>query len=208
MPLPYHFGDESKSRNPRAYPITVAEFLAWLEHFLEVNEIRRFGMFGYSMGARLTLSIAISMWQRVDQLVLYAPDGFHTSIWNRLAVSTTLGHWVFKKVMLGDSLERITQFAKRSKIISKSKADIVGKSIQNRAKRQLVYNTWTGLREVRADLNQFTEAIGQGQIPFEIHIGRYDPVIPFETLDRWSREHSDIVTQYAYEKGHNLLARN
>lgn len=69
-------------------PLEKKEWNEIFRHFLRENNIERFSLLGFSMGAKFALACAEAQPEKVDALFLLAPDGIRTNLWYAMATST------------------------------------------------------------------------------------------------------------------------
>src|SRR5690606_1492944 len=61
--------------------------------------VDKVSLLGYSMGGRMAMCLTEYYPERVEQLVLLAPDGLQQNIWYRLATHTFCGRLIFHQVI-------------------------------------------------------------------------------------------------------------
>ncbi len=66
-------------------PLTKNFLAGMMSAFLEKEKINQFSLMGFSMGGKMVLSLLEQFPDRVEQLILIAPDGIKTSFWYSLA---------------------------------------------------------------------------------------------------------------------------
>ena len=56
---------------------------------------KKFGLMGYSLGGRIALAVFQHMPDRINKLILLAPDGLKVNFWYWLATQTSTGNRLF-----------------------------------------------------------------------------------------------------------------
>jgi pimeloyl-ACP methyl ester carboxylesterase len=159
------------------------------------------------MGGRIALLLLEKMPEKIQRVVLLAPDGLKVNRWYWLVTQTwagnrlfrwTMGHpgWFFFMLRAGNAL----------KLVNLSIYKFVDYYISNDQVRRDLYTRWTTLRGFRPDLTIVRETIPSKKIPVRLIYGRYDRIIRWERGQQFRRGGPEPYCELIIlPQGHQLL---
>ncbi len=165
-----------------------------------------FGLMGYSMGGRICLSLLQAAPEKVDYLVLIAPDGLKENGWYRFATQVAAGNRLFRFTMeqpgwfLG-----LLKLGRRVGLVNESIMKFVHIYIDDRTMREKIYRAWTTMRHFRPNLVQIKESIRRHRVPVFLLFGRYDRIILAEHGEKFVRGLEGLARMEVLDVGHQLL---
>lgn len=176
-----------------------------VERFLDEHHIDRFSVLGFSMGGKFALATVEAFAERVDKLVLIAPDGVTENFWYRLATSVPLFRKLFRSMVMRPKLyARLANFLHRAGLVNKHVIRFANTQMQSREQRRRVYYSWVVFKDLRFDMKKISETINQHHIGLELFLGEYDRIITLKQvrklLDRVERYHLEVLPE-----GHSKL---
>jgi pimeloyl-ACP methyl ester carboxylesterase len=174
--------------------------------FLEEHQIQRFSLCGFSMGGRVALTTYALAAERVDELILIAPDGIYTNIWNRLATSSALNQFIFRKLTIDQFawLDTIRYWIEKLHLLDKSLLKLYKTQMDDPKLREKLYKTWMLYRELNVSVSQLVELIEKYQTPVSIFAGRYDRIISSRQMEHF-RKRIPHCRFEILEAGHHKL---
>jgi pimeloyl-ACP methyl ester carboxylesterase len=173
--------------------------------FLTDRQIDRFSVVGYSLGGRFALTLAEYFADRIDKLVLMAPDGIQFSRWYGLATQSMVGRAVFQYAMRQlPVLHRVGQGLVRLGLLRPALLRFAEVSLATSAQRQLVYDAWIQFRHIKPDLNRIADELTRRDVHVHLIAGIYDQIVPASYLLRLIRL-LDRYTLTLLPTGHNRL---
>lgn len=186
-------------------PLLTSEWKELLEAFFKAENIEHFDMIGYSMGGRIAMKTLELMTERVDSLLLIAPDGFKINPLYRFASGTVLGKWIYRKLIDNPKpLFWIADTAHKLKLINDKLHRFVYVHLDSQAKRQLVYDAWLIHKKMFPDLKNVAHIVNNGK-RFNMVFGKHDSVI----TPSLGKKMSDIIGSdkhyFEIEAGHQLI---
>ena len=147
--------------------------------FLETQHIRRFSLMGFSLGGRLALTTVEAFADRIDELILIAPDGITRSIWYQLATATRMGRWLFRYVMRHlSAFNQIGHALVRVGLLNRTVMRFAELSLSTTKQRTLVYTVWTQFRLITPDLNAVSTLLNQHSVRVRFFTGAFDRIVP------------------------------
>ncbi|HEY4290785.1 MAG TPA: alpha/beta hydrolase [Puia sp.] len=161
---------------------------------------------GYSMGGRVALHLLQLVPEKIDRLVLLAPDGLQMNPWYWFATQTRPGNrlfrftmehpgWVFFLLRAGNALRWVNPGIYKFAI----------RYIDNLSVRQLLYTRWTTMRGFRPEPELIRNIIRSRKIPVRLLYGRYDRIIRAERGQRFRKGIEDLCSLLLLPTGHHLL---
>jgi pimeloyl-ACP methyl ester carboxylesterase len=201
--LPLH-GDTNW---PEEQLFTPANLVAVIEKIVqqEGNPLT-FTLMGYSMGGRVALQLLERMPQRINRLVLLAPDGLKLNSWYWLATQTSMGNRLFKFVM--DKPQFFTWILKAAhsiKLLNESIYKFVFRFLNDAKRRQQVYTIWTCMRTIKPNLKIIQSHIKAKEIPVSMLYGQYDRIILSKRSVKLTRRIEAYCRVTILPCGHQLL---
>lgn len=191
---------------PKNTPITPEFHQAWIETFLNENTIQRFSMIGYSLGGRLVFQTLQQMPQRVQSLILLAPDGIKKSFWYHYATQNPRGKILFQRTVERPELFfRLVKYLRMMGFVSKKMEKFTHSQFGDREKREKVLHVWNAYSRIVPRVGITKQVLRQYHIPVALFTGKYDPVLNSEIGSILHKGMEDLVTWKVLETGHDLL---
>jgi pimeloyl-ACP methyl ester carboxylesterase len=163
-------------------------------------------LMGYSMGGRLALSLVERIPEKIEKLVLVAPDGVKINIWYWLATQTRLGNTLFRFTMQKPGwFFLIVRLANIFRLVNQSVHKFTARYIDNAKVRNDLYLRWTTLRKFRPDIPKIKQIISQNKIRVRLLYGQYDRIILATTGEQFTKGIEDHCRLVVAPGGHQLL---
>lgn len=202
-----HFHGQSPSYPDRAdVPFTPHELAHFFTAFADSIQKDRITLLGYSLGGRIALSLVECMPQRIDRVLLVAPDGLVTRPWYRILATSTFGRALYRRFVekpilihgLIDGLRKLRLMNDRRYRFLKGQTD-------SKRKRILVRDVWLSYRLIEPNLAVVAAKAEEFRIPIHLFFGTHDRVIPPTTGHNLRKFAPDRITQEELPAGHILL---
>jgi len=173
--------------------------------FLEKENIKKFGVVGFSLGGKFAMITVEAFPSKVTELTLLAPDGIKTSFWYSLATYPVAVRALFKSMILHPNrLYRLTKLLRRLKIVDQGLLRFAESQMDTEEKRRRVYFAWVYFRHLKPDLNQLVSLLNQHATSCRLLIGKYDKVIQAENMKTFVGKIRKIQFD-VIDAGHNDL---
>ncbi len=170
-------------------PLTKDAWKKTVEVFLEKNGVKRFSVAGFSMGGKFALATMESFSEKVDEVILVAPDGIKTSFWYSMATYPPLLRKFFKSMIVHpDRFERMARWLSKLSFIDKGLVRFAEYQMNTEEKRKRVYYSWVVFRKLNFDLNGLARTINHNKISLKLITGKYDKVIPSSDMKTFLRK--------------------
>lgn len=198
----WHHG-ESDYHGP---PLERSEFKKMFQIFLNTNQIAQFSLMGYSLGGRICLELINTFPEQIEEVFLFASDGFKRNLLYRFSTRTLLGNYLFRRVNRDASLFfKAAEFFTSLGILDSKIRDFILKQMGTRDRREKVYKTWRTTSRLWPSLKQVAENSISYTIKINIVMGERDKLIRKEwasKLTRYLPESLFVVSLLA--AGHKL----
>lgn len=178
--LPFH----GQSPPLTAEKLTMADWAAIMEDFLQQNHLSDFSVMGFSMGGKFALATLQLFGARVRSCWLLAPDGITESPWYWLATR----FWLSKKLFhfFISNVARFHQLAKplvAVGLVAKSAVKFAEATLSTPAQRARVYRSWIGFSLIRADMKTIAQIVQHNKTDIRLFLGKYDALLPLHYAD-------------------------
>jgi pimeloyl-ACP methyl ester carboxylesterase len=199
--LPFH----GQTRWNDGLSFTETDLLEIIEQILK-NSKSRFSLLGYSLGGRMALSIYKLIPEKIDKMVLLAPDGLKVNGWYWLATQTWLGNKFFAFTM-----ERprwffaLLRLMNRFSLVNTSIFKFVNHYISDATVRQLLYTRWTTFRKIKPDLHQVKKEINNNGTQVRLLYGQHDRIILSSVGEKFRKGIEKNCSLTIINAGHQVL---
>jgi pimeloyl-ACP methyl ester carboxylesterase len=166
----------------------------------------RLSLLGFSLGGRVALSLYQAIPDRIEKIVLLAPDGLKVNFWYWLSTQTWIGNKVFYFTM-----QNPTWFFGFLKIfnwlglVNSSIFKFVKYYIDNKKVRHELYNRWITLRSLRPNLSKIKSLINQHETRCRLIYGKHDRIILSERGEKFRKGIEEYCSVSVIESGHQVL---
>lgn len=178
-----------------------------IENFLEAKSIDRFSIVGFSLGGKFALATLEILPEKIEEVILIAPDGIKTNFWYGLATYPVILRRYFKSLIIKpSSFFRIISTMNKLKLMDKGILRFAGGQMNTIRSRRKVYYSWVVLRNINFNIKALAEIINQHQIPLSIYIGSFDKIITASNLDHFLKLLNNCKFKIL-NTGHNSLVQ-
>lgn len=183
--LPYH--GKSGGINGNIYHenevITKEIWKEYVEEFLQENQIQNFSIIAFSMGGRFALATVEAFAERVEELILLAPDGITEDPKYILATRYGFARKIFKSVIQNN--RRFHTFVNAlayTSIVHKKVVKFAKMMVDTPQKQAQLYRAWVGFHQLSFNIKKLAELISSQGIIVKIFMGKYDKLLPFHRI--------------------------
>ncbi len=167
-----------------------------------------FSVGGYSMGGRVTLHLYQHLHQRINKLLLIAPDGLKMNGWYWLATQSHPGNRLFRYFMKKPGFFFfVTGMLRKVGLINTGVYNFTRQFLQQDSSRQRLYTIWTTMRRIRPDVTTIIQLLQERGTPVIMIYGQYDKVIRYTTGRDFVRKAGKSVSVHVLPTGHKLLQK-
>ncbi len=187
-------------------PIPPELFKEGVLEFCRQNNIGKFSLMGYSLGGRLVLQLVELIPERINHLLLLAPDGVKKSRWYYFATNHFIGKRLFKRVVYKPKLLfRLVKVFKATGIVKEKMAKFVHSQYGEEEKRLKIFNVWNTYSIITPPVRKVKANIKEHHLKTVIFTGEYDPVLDSQIGHILSTGIEEEVKWVKIKAGHDLL---
>jgi pimeloyl-ACP methyl ester carboxylesterase len=166
----------------------------------------RFTLLGFSMGGRIALQILQKIPERIEKVILLAPDGLKVNFWYWLSTQTIIGNRLFSFTMKHPQwFFFLLQVSNRLRIINQSIFKFIRYYLHDSTARRLLYERWTCLNRIHPNLALIKNIIRKHQVPVRLLYGQFDRIIRHERAEKFRHGIESFCTLQIIQAGHQLL---
>ncbi len=161
---------------------------------------------GYSMGGRVALSLLEIIPEKIERLILLAPDGLKMNGWYWLATQTLFGNRLFRFTMhypawfLGS-----LRLLGRIKGVNQSIHKFAISYLEDRQMREDLYARWTAMRAFKPSLKEIKGLVMKYKIFVDLIYGKFDRMIRYENGEVFSKGIEPQCRLRVLQTGHQLI---
>lgn len=179
----------------------------WLNEIRAQNQNAKLGFIGYSIGARIALSMASWFPESISEIYLFAPDGMPVSKTYRLLTGTWIGAKVFKGFIKHPGFAfSLIRIGRTTKILPKKVAEFFKNEISTPQHREQLFDTWMAYRKALPNFRVLEQQVKEKHLPITCILGKQDRVIPLKTTRTFAMKRLPGIELIELDLGHNLLS--
>ena len=163
-------------------------------------------LLGFSLGGRIALSLYKAIPDKIERVVLLAPDGLKINFWYWLSTQTWLGNKIFHFTMKNPGwffgfLKTLNGLG----LVNASVFKFVKYYIDNKTLRHELYTRWTGLRRLRPNLSKIKSLIVENKTSYRLVYGKHDRIILSGVGEKFRKGIEGYCIISVIESGHQVL---
>ncbi len=163
-------------------------------------------LIGFSLGGRISLSLFEAIPDKIEKIVLLAPDGLKVNFWYWLATQTWLGNKLFALTMNKPGwFFGLLKVMNLFKLVNASIFKFVNYYIGDAEVRRLLYSRWTSLRKIKPDLPVIKNLIRKNNTTVRLIYGQHDRIIISSTGEQFQKGIEEYCTLSVIHSGHQVL---
>lgn len=163
-------------------------------------------LMGFSLGGRAALSLCHAMPEKIEKLVLLAPDGLKVNFWYWLTTQSWAGNKFFRFTMKHPGwFFGFLKLLNKLRLVNASIFKFVNFYIGNTEVRQLLYDRWTTLRKLKPDIKPIKTIIRKNAIQVRLVYGKYDRIILSSVGEKFRKGIEEYCTLSVIQSGHQVL---
>lgn len=165
-----------------------------------------FTLMGFSMGGRVALQLLQIIPQKINKILLIAPDGMKINPWYWLATQTKMGNRFFRYTMQNPYLFfNMMKLANKTNLINQSIFKFTHHYLDEEKVRMDLYQRWTCMRKFKPALHAVKKNIVQQSIQVRLLYGRFDKIIQYKNAATFLNGIEVFVSLHIIPSGHQLL---
>lgn len=180
---------------------------AWqfVEALMLEHSVRKVSLAAFSIGGKIALKLFATKPEKIESLLLLAPDGLQNNMWYNIAVYPKWGRALFRflldrpKLVVG-----VVRLLKRIGVFPKYFARFLETSLKKSDERERVWDTWLGIAGFEVPQKRLRETLIKSDVSCLIIMGEHDAVIKPRVGKQFVRNVPN-ATLTIIPKGHYLL---
>ena len=196
------------SKRYKAGMLSNEEWKSTFFEFLHSLRIDRFSVLGFSLGGRFALSTFESFHDRMDQLILVAPDGVRRRFTYELATFPLFLRQLFWLLMkYPKPYFLVVDLLAKSRLVNSFVANFSKSQMGDHQTRMTIYNSWVTFKHLKISNQKLLHLAENGITQCTFIFGNKDKII---SIDRHSRFLSKLSKSniHVLPFGHNKLVDN
>ena len=208
LDLPFH----GKTEWNDGLTFTGTDLLQIIEQILNGNNFKaqtlkpKPSLLGFSLGGRIALSLYQAIPERIEKLILLAPDGLKVNFWYWLSTQTWLGNKLFAFTMKHPGwFFGFIKLLNKVRMINTSVFKFVTYYVNDEKARHILFNRWVTLRKLKPNLARIKKEIRNNNTPVRILYGKHDRIILFSVGERFKAGIEEQCVINIIPSGHQVL---
>lgn len=163
-------------------------------------------LMGFSLGGRVALSLYQTMPDRIEKMVLLAPDGLKVNFWYWLSTQTSIGKTFFAFTMKHPGwFFGILKLFNKLRLVNVSIFKFVNYYIGDEKARLLLYQRWIVLRKIKPDLSIIKSFIEKYKTTVRLLYGKHDRIILPARGEKFKKGIENECRLTVIHSGHQIL---
>lgn len=163
-------------------------------------------LLGFSLGGRIALRLYQAMPEKIEKMLLLAPDGLKINFWYWLATQTWSGNKFFAFTMKKPGwFFGFLKILNNLQLVNASIFKFVNYYIGDAEVRQLLYTRWTTLRKLKPDIGRIKQAVKENKTPVRLIYGKHDRIILSSVGEKFRKGMEVYCTLTVIHSGHQVL---
>ena len=202
--LPHHGGSEW----PEGVKVQKADFVALATGLMADYGVDKISLLGYSMGARVCLSLIEQMPDKIGYIVLIAPDGIVFSTMYYFLTRNFIGKRLFGHFLSHTKFYLpFVDWLKKVKILDPSLHKFASYYLQSEKERDFLLKVWPAMALITVDSASLKKIIDHHHLKVDIFMGAYDRIIPVANAKKFIKNSKNIKL-HIMDTGHNVINGN
>lgn len=163
-------------------------------------------LLGFSLGGRAALCLSQVIPDKIEKLVLLAPDGLKVNFWYWLATQSWVGKRFFRFTMKYPGwFFGFLKLLNKLGFVNASIFKFVNYYIGDAKVRQLLYDRWTTLRKLKPGIKQIKDIVRKNNIQVRLVYGKHDRIILSSVGERFKMGIEEFCSLSVIQSGHQVL---
>lgn len=167
---------------------------------------QKLSLLGFSLGGRVALSLCQAIPEKVERMVLLAPDGLKVNFWYWLSAQTWAGNKFFSFTMKHPGwFFGFLKIMNKLRLVNASIFKFVRYYIGDKEVRRLLYARWTTLRKLKPNLRRIKSFIRSEKISTRLLYGKHDRIILSAVGEKFRKGIEENCSLSVIHSGHQVL---
>jgi pimeloyl-ACP methyl ester carboxylesterase len=163
--------------------ITKEIWKEYLAKFLLENQIQKFSIIAFSMGGRFALATLEAFSERIENVLLLAPDGITEDSFYYAVTRFNFTRSIFKKILKNNhKFHGFAGLLSRVGIVHESVLKFAKMMVDTPEKQEQLFQSWVGFRTLNFDIKKLVQLINNQRVSVKIFMGKYDKLLPIHNV--------------------------
>ncbi|MFN3315350.1 MAG: alpha/beta fold hydrolase [Raineya sp.] len=181
------------------------EIFRLVDEFCHNQQIKKFSIVSFSIGSKIALSLLENFSEKIEKMILIAPDGFRKSYWYQFATSFFGKKLFWQFIKNPHYFLKIAHYLSKIKILNKELLKITQIYTDTPPKRFLLWRTWLSQKHLFPNHKVLHKVYQENQIFTKIFATAEDRFCPLPPILTFSKNHTCIEVVQSPTKHHRLL---
>jgi pimeloyl-ACP methyl ester carboxylesterase len=187
--LPFHGKTSWKSDS-----YTKQDMINLLDEVLEKENVHRFSLMGYSLGAKIAMVLFPHFQQQLEVFFLIAPDGLYPKwYYHPLLFPKFLRAGITRFLNPPEKAIILLKTLRKYKLIGVFSYKFVYSQLRSKEKCQQMLGTWVSLSDFVLSFKSFKKAVCDSNIPTFLICGEFDAVVDYKICSQFAHQASNIT---------------
>jgi pimeloyl-ACP methyl ester carboxylesterase len=179
MSLFHHGSSTFPAYRINSDPLKTAEFLAFVEGIIQIENVKDFHLMGFSQGGRFALKIFEYYAERVISFSLLSPDGIALDSFYDKAAKIRVNMFIMDYLENKPKIFLRTLFAiKKLGFVHSKVYELAVDFTQNKETMIRASRTWRNFRKIRSNPKLIGDLVLKHRTEFKLIMGKYDGIFP------------------------------
>lgn len=184
-------------------PLSKKDWASIISKLLDELGLEKVSLMAYSMGGKFALTLIEEIPDKIEGMVLLAPDGLRMNKGYWFATRTAFGVRTTRYFVESPNFfYRPLFWLKKMKLIDEKTSKFLEIQGENRDKRVLVEQVWSKFKQINPDLTLVAKNQIKYQIPALLLFGKYDRIIPSSKAKKYKQLLGDLAQVLEIPCGH------
>jgi pimeloyl-ACP methyl ester carboxylesterase len=163
-------------------------------------------LIGFSMGGRVALHLLQSIPNKIEKIILLAPDGLKINFWYWLATQTSIGNKLFLFTASKPSwFFLLMNTADKLRLVNQSVFKFADHYLHDKQMRNDLYKRWTVMSKFKPNIKKIKQDIRGNNIQLRLLYGKFDKVIRYKNAEKFMSGIESNCILSIINSGHELL---
>lgn len=206
--ISFNFPGESRSSWQGKIMPSNKTLWPFIQKLCDEFEVKDVTLMGFSMGGRPTMCLTEYYPEKVNRIILIAPDGLKKNIWYRLATREFYGRLIFKRILKKPQpwIRRANYLMDKGIIPSKWR-NLVNTTLNKADYRKKLETDWLFTHNFIPNSRRFKKVLSAFNIPCHLFMGKQDRIFPPKEGEAFAKG-SPFVHFHLLSTGHQILESN
>jgi pimeloyl-ACP methyl ester carboxylesterase len=201
LDMPFH-----GQTNWKEDKMQMTDFQYIINVLLEKEKTKRFSLAGFSFGARIVQQLLFSHAERIDNLLLFSPDGMGTiGLTNATLLPIFARRAVCFLLKRPNKIIQLVNWLRAKNLIGQPVYWFFSQNISDPNRRECIFFYWLSLDDFEMKLNIFKKKLQETRVSTQIFLGKNDEITPL-SIGTYLTADVPNVQLHIVESGHQIMA--